>query len=174
MAQPLKLADMTRLVLIIHNVRSAHNVGSMLRTAEGLGIDKVYMTGYTPYPEAKDDERLPHLSRRMTVQIHKTALGAEESVPWERIEDIGSAVKELRGNGFIIAALEQAEAAIALPTFNGEGNLALIVGNEVEGLDEAALKLTDIRLVIPMAGQKESFNVAAAAAMALYHLKHMH
>lgn len=162
---------MAKLVLIIHDVRSAHNVGSMLRTAEGLGVDKVYMTGITPYPAGVNDRRLPHISGKVHRRIAKTALGAEILAEWEQNDDITLVIKDHKEKGFQIAALEQAKDAIPLPSFQTGQDLALIVGNEVEGLDKDLLELADVRLFIPMAGSKESFNVAAAAAMALYHLK---
>jgi tRNA G18 (ribose-2'-O)-methylase SpoU len=162
---------MAELALIIHNVRSAHNVGSLLRTAEGLGVNEVYMTGITPYPAGGGDKRLPHISQKVHRRIAKTSLGAEESVAWEHKEDISGLINHLKRKGFLIAALEQAPDAVPLQSFRTSRNLALIVGNEVEGLDDAVQELADVKIHIPMAGLKESFNVAAAGAMALYHLR---
>jgi tRNA G18 (ribose-2'-O)-methylase SpoU len=161
---------MTELVLIAHNLRSAHNVGSLLRTAEGLGVGKVWLTGYSPYPLSSPDERLPHLARRANNQIVKTALGAEKLVPWEHAKDIEQLLDKLRGDGFTVAALEQTPSALPLPDYKPPQKLALIVGREVEGLEPEVLALCDLSLEIPMPGRKESFNVAQAAAMALYHI----
>lgn len=162
---------MNDLVLVVHNVRSAHNVGSLLRTADGLGVAKVYLTGYTPYPLAPDDERLPHLARKLDAQIDKTALGAGQSVAWEHQADIATALTALRGDGYKLAALEQAPDSIALPDYQPPDKLAVVVGREVEGLEPEVLARCDFILEIPMFGSKESFNVAVAAAMALYHCR---
>lgn len=162
---------MVELALIMHNLRSTHNVGSLLRTADGLGVQMVYLTGYTPYPVAVEDDRLPHLAQKLTKQIHKTALGAETTVVWKHCATIDEALAELRQAGYIIAALEQAPGSIALPAFSPPSKLALIVGREVEGLEPEVLKTVDQIVEIPMAGMKESFNVTIAAAMALYHCR---
>ena len=157
-------------ILIIHNVRSCHNVGSLLRTAEGLGVERVYLTGYTPYPLAEHDTRLPHLARKLDAQIHKTALGAERLMRWEPAERIETVIDTLRAAGFRIIALEQDEKSVKLSTFHAPDHVALIVGREVEGIEPAVLAVCDRIVEIPMRGKKESFNVAAAAAIALYTL----
>ncbi len=162
-----------RLALIVHNVRSAHNVGSLLRTADGMGVEQVIFTGYTPYPEAPADERPPHVRRKASAAIAKTALGAEKSLAWKHYGDLQECVDELAGQGFMIIALEQTAAAGDLADFHPGDAVALVVGNEVDGLDGPALKLTDMQLQIPMMGAKESFNVSVAAAIALYHLRHL-
>lgn len=162
---------MSDIVLIAHNLRSCHNVGSLLRTAEGLGVKQVLLTGYTPYPLAPDDERLPHLAAKIDKQIHKTALGAEHQVAWKHIEDIGEALDDLRSQGFMLAAVEQTIESITLPNFVPPEKIALLVGREVEGVEPEVIALCDRALEIPMFGQKESFNVVQAAAMALYHCR---
>ncbi len=161
---------MTKIVLIAHNVRSTHNVGSLLRTAEGLGVDKVFLTGYTPYPLQEDDKRLPHLSRKLSAQIHKTALGAENTLDWQYQEDIDDLIHKLKAEGYTVAALEQAKNSIGLTDYKTPDKLALIVGREVEGIEPEVLALADVVLEIPMKGQKESFNVASASAIALFSL----
>jgi 23S rRNA (guanosine2251-2'-O)-methyltransferase len=158
------------LVLIVHNVRSAHNVGSILRSADGFGISKVYFSGYTPYPKKEKDSRLPHIAEKMQRQISKTALGAEKSVDWEQIENIGEVINKLKKEGYEIAALEQTGNARDLSNFSPTKNIAVIVGNEVDGIDEETLEAADIHLQIPMQGKKESLNVAVAAAIAMYQL----
>jgi 23S rRNA (guanosine2251-2'-O)-methyltransferase len=163
---------MRQIVLIIHDVRSAHNVGSLLRTAEGLGIKEVLISGYSPYPPIKDDERLPHLAQKTGRQIAKTALGAEDSISWRHIDDLAMSLDELSARDFVIAALEQTDAAKPIKDYIPPDKIALIVGNEVSGIDVASLKLAGTHLAIPMLGRKESFNVSAAAAMALYHLRY--
>jgi tRNA G18 (ribose-2'-O)-methylase SpoU len=162
---------MVKLVLIAHNLRSAHNVGSLLRTAEGLGVQEVILTGYTPYPMAANDKRLPHLALKTDKQIAKTALGAEKLIAWQHVLDINAALAKLKRQGVMIVALEQAADSIKLPNFQPPDKLALIVGREVEGIEPEILAICDYTLEIPMFGHKESFNVAQAAAMALYHFR---
>ncbi len=162
---------MRQIVLIAHNVRSAHNVGSLLRTAEGFGVSRVYLTGYTPYPASKNDERLPHLAQKIDRQIAKTALDAEKLVVWSHETDINQLIDTLKSQNFVIVALEQAPGSIKLPDFEPPKKLALIVGREVEGLEPEVLAQADTIVEIPMLGRKESFNVVQAAAMALYHCR---
>jgi 23S rRNA (guanosine2251-2'-O)-methyltransferase len=162
-----------KLVLVVHSVRSAHNVGSLLRTADGLGIDKVYLTGYTPYPEAAADSRLPHMRQKQARQIHKTALGAENFIPWEHVPNIDDCLAALKSDGFEVAALEQTAVAINLDEYSPGGNLALVIGNEISGLDDSVLKESDYQVQIPMKGRKESLNVVIAAAIALYRLTNL-
>lgn len=161
------ISSMKQLIVIAHNLRSAHNVGSLLRTAEGLGV-QVVLSGYTPYPLMTSDERLPHLAAKTHKQISKTALGAEAQPMWRRQVDIDRLLSELRLDGYAIAALEQTATSIALPEFIMPEKLALILGREVEGIEPQVLAQCDQAVVIPMFGQKESFNVVQAAAMAMY------
>jgi 23S rRNA (guanosine2251-2'-O)-methyltransferase len=163
---------MDKLVLVIHNIRSCHNVGSLLRSADGLGVNKVYLTGYTPYPAMKNDTRLPHLRVKIAGQIHKTALGAEDYIDWDYREDVFEVIKKLKAAGFQILALEQAEGSVELNKYKPTGKIALIIGNEVSGVAPDILSLSDVRIEIPMLGKKESFNVTIAAGIALYSLKY--
>jgi 23S rRNA (guanosine2251-2'-O)-methyltransferase len=162
---------MRQLILIAHNLRSTHNVGSLLRTADGLGLSRVYLTGYTPYPLSKKDARLPHLARKINDQIAKTALGAEKADNIFHADKIEIVIQQLQHEGFTVAALEQATNSVKLPDFKPPAKLAIIVGREVEGLESSVIEACDLSLEIPMLGKKESFNVAVAAAMALYHLR---
>lgn len=162
---------MEQIVLVAHNLRSAHNIGSLLRTAEGLGVDKLYLSGYSPYPLAPNDERLPHLARKIDRQIAKTALGAEKSIDWQHRSDINALLDDLKKQGFVIAALEQSPYSTKLNVFRPPDKLVLMVGREIEGIEPEILAVCDHVLEIPMFGRKESFNVAQAAAMALYHLR---
>lgn len=157
--------------MIAHDLRSAHNVGSLIRTCEGLGVEKIFFTGYTPYPHNAEDERLPHISRKIDRQIEKTALGAQDSLPWDSEENIGKVIERLSADGYIICALEQAEKSTPLNKFEAPDKVALIIGNEVQGLEKAILDKADKVLEIPMFGKKESFNAVQAAAMALYELR---
>jgi 23S rRNA (guanosine2251-2'-O)-methyltransferase len=161
---------MPKIAIIVHNVRSTHNVGAVLRSADGFGVNEVYLTGYTPYPEAKNDNRLPHLRSKLSKQIQKTALGAEKTVAWKHETEIQKVITSLKAESYLIAALEQTTNAKNLSGFTVKQNIALIVGNEVDGIDAGVLKLADVHLEIPMAGSKESLNVAVAASVAMYHL----
>lgn len=162
---------MREIVIIAHDMRSAHNVGSLLRTADGFGA-KVYLTGYTPYPELKDDGRLPHLSAKLTRQIHKTALGAEANRKlWQHRENLEDLLEDLKDQEFEIVALEQDEYSIPLPDYLPPEKVAILLGREVEGIEPELLKLCDKIVEIPMRGKKESFNVVEAATAALYHCR---
>lgn len=162
---------MREIIVIAHDIRSSHNIGSLLRTADGFGVAKVYLTGYSPYPMQANDTRLPHIARKVTDQIRKTALGAEESTPWEHHSDIHSLLITLKNQGYTIAGLEQDDTSTSLPDFIPPNKIALLLGREVEGIEPELLKLCDNRIEIPMYGQKESFNVTQAAAVAMYSLR---
>ena len=164
---------MQSIVLIAHNLRSTHNVGSLLRTAEGLGITHVYLTGYTPYPTQANDTRLPHESIKITEKIHKTALGAENLQPNTHFADLHVAITKLKNDGYSIIGLEQSDTAIKLPDYQPPKKVALLLGSEVDGIAQQNRLLCDALLEIPMFGSKESFNVVHAAAMALYHCRFM-
>lgn len=162
---------MRDIVLIAHNLRSCHNVGSLLRTAEGLGVTKVVLSGYTPHPPRAGDARLPHEVQKIAKQIHKTALGAEDMVAWVYHADIFPVLAALKEEGYVIAAAEQADDARPLPAYHPPQKIAIIVGREVEGVEQAVLAACDLVLEIPMFGQKESFNVAQAMAIMVYHCR---
>jgi 23S rRNA (guanosine2251-2'-O)-methyltransferase len=162
---------MREIVLIAHDIRSTHNVGSLLRTAEGLGVDMVWLTGYSPYPEKLKDDRLPHISRKLNAQIHKTALGAENFIRWDCSQEIEPVIKELKDQGYVMVGLEQADGAVPLPDFSPSQKTAVVLGREVEGLDPHIISKCSSLVEIPMLGEKESFNVVQAAAMVLYHCR---
>lgn len=162
---------MREIVVIAHDMRSTFNVGSLLRTAEGLGVKEVYFTGYTPYPRQENDSRLPHIAARLDKQIDKTALGASHTVAWQHEEDITALVERLKTAGYEIVALEQAKDSTKMPDYHAPDKVALILGTEVEGLPSNIVALASVVCEIPMFGQKESFNVVQAAAMALYHCR---
>ena len=159
---------MPEIIVIAHNIRSTHNVGAIFRTAEGFGISKILLTGYTPYPTLPADTRLPHISLKLTNQIHKTALGAEAIVPFEYSEALDLAV--LKEAGYRIVALEQASNSIDITTYASPDKIALLLGEEVEGITDELLAQCDDILEIPMVGKKESFNVSVAAGIAMYQL----
>lgn len=160
-----------KIVLIAHNLRSAHNVGSLLRTADGLGIKTVYLSGYTPYPISPNDERLPHIKDKVSKRINKTSLGSEDYVGWKHERDVYKLIDVLAKKGFTVAALEQTNESVALQNVVIPEKIALIVGREVSGIEKRLLDACSIHIHIPMQGGKESFNVSVAAAMALHFIK---
>jgi 23S rRNA (guanosine2251-2'-O)-methyltransferase len=158
--------------LILDNLRSTANVGSILRTAEGCGVELLYLTGYTPYPLLPHDDRPPHIADSNHRAIAKTALGAEALVPLRHTPDTITAIQEARSDGFTITILEQAENSLTLKAYKPDGPVALVLGREVEGVSLDTLALADYIVEIPMLGQKESYGVAVAAGMALYQLRY--
>ena len=148
--------------LILHNIRSNHNVGSIFRTADGAGVTKLWLTGYTPAPLDQ--------FKRVNSEIAKTALGAEQSIEWEKRENIITLIKELKNLGYKILALEQADNSVDYKQVKLEGKTVLIVGNEVEGVEGDVLNLCDQIIEIPMHGSKESLNVAVATGVAVFRL----
>ena len=157
---------MPEIVLLLHNIRSTHNVGSIFRTAEGLGIAKLIMSGYTPYPTIAGDTRLPHIRDKLTAQIHKTALGAENIVPFEYTEQ--PPFYELKEEGYRVVALEQSPKSQLIHTYTAPDKIVLLLGEEVAGVPAPLLRECDDILELPMHGKKESFNVSVAAAIAMY------
>ncbi|MEX1995174.1 MAG: TrmH family RNA methyltransferase [Candidatus Saccharimonadales bacterium] len=160
----------SRVILIAHNIRSCYNVGSILRSADGLGVAHVYLAGYTPYPTTHDDSRLPHIAAKIDRQIHKTALGAQATVAWSHEINTLKLIKRLKDQGTTVAALEQTPQALDLADFRTAGDIALVVGNEIDGLEPDILGATFPHLQIAMEGRKESLNVSVAAAIGLYQL----
>ncbi len=157
--------------MIAHNIRSTFNIGSIFRTCDGLGVKKLYLTGYSPYPNKTDDDRLPHIANRLHKQINKTALGAEDSVSWEYTESPESIINNLKSDGYKILALEQDTESTKLNDFIPTNKIALVLGEEINGINSKLLNLCDEIIEIPMQGTKESFNVSVACAIALYTLK---
>lgn len=159
---------MIEIVLLLHNIRSAHNVGALFRTADGLGVKKIICSGYTPYPELPKDTRLPHIREKITKNIRKTALGAETIVPFDYEKEPPLAA--LKKQGYAVVALEQAAKSTLLNQFKPPQKIALLLGEEVNGIEAGLLSQCDHTVEIPMRGQKESFNVSVAAGIALYKL----
>ena len=147
--------------LILENIRSAYNVGAMFRTADGAGVSKIFLIGYTPAP----------LDRfgRVQGEIQKTSLGASQEIPWEHTNDVTTVIRNLQAKGVLVAAVEQGDQATPLAGFRVPENIAYVVGNEVGGVSKEALSATDIIIEIPMLGTKESLNVSVAAGIILYH-----
>jgi tRNA G18 (ribose-2'-O)-methylase SpoU len=156
------------IIVIAHNIRSTHNVGSIFRTAEGFGVTKLILSGYTPAPHFSGDTRLPHISDKLAAQIHKTALGAEKLVSFE-IQEFPN-FTQLTQAGYHVVGLDQDPRSISLSSFDAPEKIALIIGEEVEGIAEALRSQCETILEIPMSGKKESFNVSVATGIALYAL----
>ena len=159
---------MPEIILIAHNIRSTHNVGSIFRTGEGFGVSKIILSGYTPYPKVKNDARLPHISDKVTSQIHKTALGAEHIVPFEQHDTLDMGTLDIADCR--VVALEQAANSVNLRDYKAPSKVALLLGEEVHGITPELLAQVDDIIEIPMVGQKESFNVSVATGIALFAL----
>ncbi|MDQ5902288.1 MAG: hypothetical protein QG606_504 [Patescibacteria group bacterium] len=161
-------SDIPDKVLIIHNVRSAANVGSMFRTADGAGIQEIWLTGYTPSPAKPSQKYLTKAEKSLA----KSALGAEYFVAWRKNPSIGNVITRLRLTGHCIIGLEQDKQSRPLTSIIEENvSFALIVGNEVRGLDRRILRQCDAIGELPMYGKKNSLNVSVACGIALYALQ---
>lgn len=152
-----KSVDKRELIVILDNVRSLNNVGSVFRTADAFLIKKVILCGITAVP--------PHN------EIHKTALGAEDSVEWEYFEDTLDALVKVKGEGYKVLSVEQAEGSIMLDGFKPEktGKYALVLGNEVRGVQQSVVSASDGTLEIPQYGTKHSLNVSISAGIIIWH-----
>jgi tRNA G18 (ribose-2'-O)-methylase SpoU len=149
-----------KIVLVLYNIRSIHNVGALFRVADGAGVSKIYLVGYTPTPIDRFG--------RVRKDLQKTALGAEESVLWEYVKIWEEARDSLRESEYILVAVEQNSRSIPYTNTPADRPVAIILGPEVEGLPQEVLKEVDVIAEIPMMGKKESLNVATAGAIVLY------
>ena len=143
-------------IVVLDNVRSMENVGSFFRTADAFRIEAIYLCGITACP--------PHR------EIHKTALGADESVEWKHFETTSQACEHLKEKGYKIFAVEQIENSIKLDKFTAPEKAAYIFGNEVEGVDDEVLKYCDQAIEIPQEGTKHSLNVSVTGGIIMYHI----
>lgn len=164
------------MILVLDNIRSCYNVGAILRTAEGFGAKKVFLSGYTP--RVHDINLLPHLREKLDKEIHKTALGAEDMLDVYSFDDIISELHQLKQQGWQIVGLENNINSDKLIKLNDPSlkehlsdKVVLILGEEVHGIDHLLHDIIDLFIEIPMCGQKESFNVSVAAGIAMYGLK---
>lgn len=151
-------------IVILHNIRSVENVGAMFRTADAAGINKIYLTGYTPAP-------LDRFGRKRE-DLAKSALGAEEFVPWEQKKNVFPLLAKLKQEKYLIIGIEQAKNSVDYKTLQlrrGQGNV-FIVGAEVTGIPKNILEKCDIIAEIPMKGKKESLNVSVALGIALFRI----
>ncbi len=153
------------MILVLHNIRSVYNVGSIFRTADAAGVTKIMLSGYTPTPldrfgsERKD--------------FAKVSLGAETTIPWVQTKTLESAIKQLKKENYLLVAVEQDKKSTSLFDFKAPKNkqIALVLGNEVRGISKQSLKKCDAIVEIPMHGKKESLNVSVAAGIAMFALK---
>ena len=142
------------MIIIAHNIRSLHNVGSIFRSADAFGVEKLYLTGFTGVPPRSE--------------ISKTALGSENRVVWEQIEDIQSLISKLRSDGYSLIGLENGENIKSINETVFDKPVALVLGNEVEGIEAEVREKLDLLVEIPMPGQKRSLNVSVAAGIAMF------
>lgn len=150
------------LVVVLDNIRSMHNVGSVFRTGDAFVIEKLYLCGITATPPHKE--------------IRKTAIGASETVTWEYVKDTVSLVNELKHNGYVIVSVEQVENSLSFEKFEPEKGkkYALVLGNEVSGVQQSVVDNSDICLEIPQSGTKHSLNVSVCAGIVLWNFyKHL-
>ncbi len=154
------------MILILHNIRSAHNVGAMFRTADGAGVSEIILSGYTPCPPKKEALYLTPADKA----LKKTALGAEETVPFKVVASLPRLMTRLKKDGYEIVALEQDIRSVDYRHHYSEDKIALLVGNEVSGVAEKILRQCDTILEIPMRGKKNSLNVSVATGIALYQI----
>ncbi|MBM3257285.1 MAG: RNA methyltransferase [Candidatus Liptonbacteria bacterium] len=153
-----------RIVVILHNIRSLHNVGSIFRTSDGAGVEKIYLSGITPTPL----DRFGHYIK----EVEKVALGAERSMPWEKISSTASLLLRLKKEGWKILAIEQAKNSLLYTKKPKSKKIAVVLGAEVKGLPPSILKAADTILEIPMLGKKESLNVSVTAGIILFSLRY--
>jgi len=150
------------IAVLLHNVRSAHNVGAIFRTASAAGVSQLYLCGYTPLP-------IDRFGRAST-GIAKAALGAEELVAWTHYKTLKAAADELKRQHVTLVAVEQALDALDYRAYHLVGPTCFVFGNEVRGLSRAALSYADVVIHIPMQGPKESLNVSVATGIILFHV----
>jgi 23S rRNA (guanosine2251-2'-O)-methyltransferase len=156
------ISQRKELCLALHNIRSIYNVGAIFRTADAVGVSKIYLCGYTPAPIDRFG--------RARKDVAKAALGAEKTVAWESVLEIKDLISKLKKEKFEVLALEQSENSINYKKAKIKTKNLLILGEEVQGIEKEILKKCDQILEIPMKGKKESLNVSVAAGVALFSL----
>lgn len=158
-------------VVVAHNIRSTHNVGSLLRTGSVFAVDHVHVTGFTPYPAYEQDPRDPKLRDLQTRRLAKAAAGAESTMPFTRHDDVVALLDRLRADGYVVAGLEIDPVAVTIGEYAPGEKVALLLGDEVRGIEPEMRRRCDVLLQIPMFGLKDSLNVSVAAGIALYSLR---
>ena len=153
-----KRTEKNPVTIVLDNIRSMHNIGSAFRTADAFLVEKIYLCGITATPPNKE--------------IHKTALGATDSVEWEYVEDTERAVVNLKEDGYLIVSVEQAEGSVSLYNFHHPENtkLALVFGNEVRGVDQGIINLSNACIEIPQFGTKHSLNISVSVGIVLWEI----
>ena len=153
-----KRSEKTPVVAALENVRSAYNVGSVFRTADAFLLEAIYLTGYTAHPPHKE--------------IRKTALGAEDTVSWKHFPDAAAAINLLREEGYKVYAVEQVKDSISLEkiSFTADSKIAMVFGNEVNGVEQETINCCDGCIEIPQLGMKHSLNIATAAGVVLWEI----
>ncbi len=136
-----------------------------------MKINEIIFSGYTPYPKLDNDDRLPHIVEKLSKRIDKTALGAQSNLNLSYVENIDNKILELKQNSYQIISLEQSDQSVDISEFDPSDKIVLIIGNELDGVSAELLDISDKIIEIPMLGKKESYNVASATAIALYHLR---
>ncbi len=144
------------MIVIAHNIRSLHNVGSIFRSCDAFAVEKLYLTGFTGVPPRKE--------------IAKVSLGSEHRVPWEAVSEIRSLLQTLKQQGFCVVALDNTRASMPIQAFKTDKPLALLLGNEVDGVEKDLLAACDQQVEILMPGEKQSLNVSVATGIALFAL----
>jgi len=152
-----------QVAVLLHDIRSTHNVGSIFRTADAAGVSRVYLTGYTPAPVDRFG--------RARKDVAKTALGAEKFLLWEHHPSPSRLIAKLKKEGWHIVGVEQDERAVDYRTFTAKGNTVFVLGNEVSGIPKDVRKKCDALIEIPMHGKKESLNVSVAAGIILFSVR---
>ncbi len=153
---------MKEVKLILHNIRSAYNIGSIFRTADAVGVGEIFLTGYSPRPIDKYG--------KPQKEIAKTALGAEISIPWVHEKNVSKIIKKLKAEGVQIIAIEQSKDSLDYKKIKPKFPAAFILGNEVKGISKQLLNSCDVIAEIPMVGEKESLNVSVSAGVALFRI----
>lgn len=159
MQKKARVAGTAHISILLPDIRSIHNVGSIFRTSDALGVEKIYLSGYTPLP-------IDRFGRKRA-DLAKVALGAEDTVPWEYAEDPQVLIGLLKKDGYQIIALEQAENSVDYRNIAVGEKCLIIFGNEVGGVSKSILEMADATAEIPMKGEKESLNVSVAAGIFL-------
>lgn len=167
-----------QICLIAHNIRSVNNVGSILRTADCLGVLKVYATGYTANISTRTDGSnlplLPHVKDKLLKQLHSVSLGAEKTIDFQYHDNIYQLIDQLKNDGYLIIGLEQTEQSINLTDYQPADKIAVLLGEEVKGITSQLIDCCDKLIELAMYGNKESYNVSVATGIVLYYLATYH
>lgn len=150
----------SRIWVLLHNIRSTHNVGSIFRTSDAIGVSKIILSGYTAAPLDR--------FKRPVKEIAKTALGAEKTIPWEQYDNPLAIIEQTKQLGFSIVGVEQDARSVDYKTYHSKGDTLIVVGEEVDGMAPEIRDTCDALLEIPMKGKKESLNVSVAFGVLMY------